>query len=92
MQTVVLNNNKIIKKKKTNISMVGFHPGVRYPIELQFPWREASNGLSEDATSSLVLIGITKGDLDKELDSVSYTHLTLPTNMHVCRSRWSPYH
>ena len=48
--------------------MVGFHPGVRYPIELQFPWREASNGLSEDATSSLVLIGITKGDLDKELD------------------------
>ena len=23
---------------------------------------------------------------------VSYTHLTLPTNMHVCRSRWSPYH
>ena len=25
-------------------------------------------------------------------DSVSYTHLTLPTNCAVCRSRWSPYH
>ena len=25
-------------------------------------------------------------------EPVSYTHLTLPTNMHVCRSRWSPYH
>ena len=24
--------------------------------------------------------------------SVSYTHLTLPTNSVWCRSRWSPYH
>ena len=24
--------------------------------------------------------------------SVSYTHLTLPTIRHRCRSRWSPYH
>ena len=24
--------------------------------------------------------------------SVSYTHLTLPTNEQQCRSRWSPYH
>ena len=23
---------------------------------------------------------------------VSYTHLTLPTNHDMCRSRWSPYH
>ena len=23
---------------------------------------------------------------------VSYTHLTLPTNLRMCRSRWSPYH
>ena len=23
---------------------------------------------------------------------VSYTHLTLPTKVLVCRSRWSPYH
>ena len=26
------------------------------------------------------------------LFSVSYTHLTLPTNQAGCRSRWSPYH
>ena len=26
------------------------------------------------------------------LDSVSYTHLTLPTTCTRCRSRWSPYH
>ena len=24
--------------------------------------------------------------------SVSYTHLTLPTSVLMCRSRWSPYH
>ena len=25
-------------------------------------------------------------------NTVSYTHLTLPTTLHECRSRWSPYH
>ena len=25
-------------------------------------------------------------------DTVSYTHLTLPTRRDSCRSRWSPYH
>ena len=25
-------------------------------------------------------------------EPVSYTHLTLPTNIIRCRSRWSPYH
>ena len=28
----------------------------------------------------------------KKRRSVSYTHLTLPTKTHQCRSRWSPYH
>ena len=26
------------------------------------------------------------------LEPVSYTHLTLPTTLNSCRSRWSPYH
>ena len=29
---------------------------------------------------------------DETLPPVSYTHLTLPTTLHECRSRWSPYH
>ena len=29
---------------------------------------------------------------DAEAIPVSYTHLTLPTNVSMCRSRWSPYH
>ena len=51
-------------------------------------------------------LGVTYADLDTLLetadfisinaaynpDSVSYTHLTLPTNVSMCRSRWSPYH
>ena len=26
------------------------------------------------------------------IEAVSYTHLTLPTILRSCRSRWSPYH
>ena len=45
------------------------------------------------------IIGVTRGAIEK-LDreqlqgviAVSYTHLTLPTIQHWCRSRWSPYH
>ena len=29
---------------------------------------------------------------DHSISAVSYTHLTLPTTLHECRSRWSPYH
>ena len=30
--------------------------------------------------------------LRESYSPVSYTHLTLPTKTHQCRSRWSPYH
>ena len=30
--------------------------------------------------------------LGEKVPAVSYTHLTLPTTLHECRSRWSPYH
>ena len=32
------------------------------------------------------------GRLFLDPGAVSYTHLTLPTNVSMCRSRWSPYH
>ena len=31
-------------------------------------------------------------DYGAHMISVSYTHLTLPTKLEWCRSRWSPYH
>ena len=47
-----------------------------------------------------VNVGVTDSGFAKKLMSmideyckaVSYTHLTLPTTLHECRSRWSPYH
>ena len=39
-------------------------------------------GLNENKSRS----GLTGGD------AVSYTHLTLPTTLSTCRSRWSPDH
>ena len=30
--------------------------------------------------------------MDRTITAVSYTHLTLPTTLSTCRSRWSPYH
>ena len=35
---------------------------------------------------------MARGLLQRGLRPVSYTHLTLPTTLHECRSRWSPYH
>ena len=35
---------------------------------------------------------ISKHKLSKGDRAVSYTHLTLPTILRSCRSRWSPYH
>ena len=33
-----------------------------------------------------------RGLMSHKYDTVSYTHLTLPTMFRLCRSRWSPYH
>ena len=34
----------------------------------------------------------TQNSISQDIESVSYTHLTLPTKIKWCRSRWSPYH
>ena len=41
----------------------------------------------KDIDSNTIIVG----DFNTPL-SVSYTHLTLPTTVGPCRSRWSPYH
>ena len=39
------------------------------------------------------IIGIPDGEEDQGIENpVSYTHLTLPTTIGWCRSRWSPDH
>ena len=59
--------------------------------------------LSFDIPKELSGIGfiafIARGDINNRsvfkvsnIETVSYTHLTLPTILRSCRSRWSPYH
>ena len=42
--------------------------------------------------SKVPVIQTGTGNCHLVIDAVSYTHLTLPTTLHECRSRWSPYH
>ena len=49
---------------------------------------EVDSILIDEARTPLVI----SGPVDERSDPVSYTHLTLPTIILTCRSRWSPYH
>ena len=42
-------------------------------------------------TVSRAVVG-SRGRVRVSIEAVSYTHLTLPTNVQQCRSRWSPDH
>ena len=60
---------------------------------------EGAEGESSSGLSSLELAACYARQLERggddgviALHPVSYTHLTLPTTLHECRSRWSPYH
>ena len=58
--------------------------------ELAESGREAEAEFSDEKEQNVVTKQ-TEDELDS-IDTVSYTHLTLPTNNAQCRSRWSPYH
>ena len=47
---------------------------------------------SAKAAQALVDAGFTEVYNAEGVKAVSYTHLTLPTILRSCRSRWSPYH
>ena len=54
---------------------------------------EMSDELPAGASVESVTPSTIKGcDIGLNAPTVSYTHLTLPTTLHECRSRWSPYH
>ena len=56
-------------------------------------WRVETRqeSLPVGATGGMVLEEPVRSLADGQR-SVSYTHLTLPTTLHECRSRWSPSH
>ena len=48
------------------------------------------NSVQKFITGAAIMKAVQEGKLS--LNAVSYTHLTLPTTLVRCRSRWSPYH
>ena len=58
-------------------------------VEVTLNLPKVENGL--DAFSGKIDYDQNKLELVK-VKPVSYTHLTLPTTVQGCRSRWSPYH
>ena len=51
-------------------------------------------GGADTAEKVSTIMGVNAGNVDRNVAvvPVSYTHLTLPTTLHECRSRWSPDH
>ena len=63
------------------------------PRELEVLQLVAAGASNRQIGQDLMLSEATvKSHLVHIYDTVSYTHLTLPTTLHECRSRWSPYH
>ena len=56
------------------------------------PLRELGLVLLVAAAITYLATGPVRSLLVRTGRAVSYTHLTLPTTLHECRSRWSPYH
>ena len=53
-------------------------------------WRIALRHILPNCLPPLIVVGTLQ--VARAITPVSYTHLTLPTIQHWCRSRWSPYH
>ena len=65
----------------------------KIPVSNDIPSWNTLNDEEKQATmrvfTGLTLLDTIQGTVGA---AVSYTHLTLPTTLHECRSRWSPYH
>ena len=60
---------------------------------LEWDLREGFTSITgETGAGKSIIIGAIELLLGGRADTVSYTHLTLPTKLEWCRSRWSPYH
>ena len=66
-------------------------PTILEKVETTAPLSELLFTIAVFSCGLLFLSGL-KQYIDTNTQSVSYTHLTLPTTCRGCRSRWSPYH
>ena len=58
------------------------------------PWCGGARVLQREGDEVTAEIDIAYKSVKQSFttETVSYTHLTLPTTLPRCRSRWSPYH
>ena len=62
------------------------------PIDGKGPIQATNFRQIERVASGVIARKSVDTPLQTGIKAVSYTHLTLPTTRHQCRSRWSPYH
>ena len=63
---------------------------VKFDTKMKFTDKQSGNSVFLDPEGNLDLPDTSH--VTTIYGPVSYTHLTLPTNVQQCRSRWSPYH
>ena len=85
-------NRKIDSANKL-ISCLNQGFSVYFQDENLSSWRRKKSVAHGNRKIQNGILGRVKDGLRKYSDNaVSYTHLTLPTKLEWCRSRWSPYH
>ena len=76
-----------------------------YPADIRMMWSMCNNYINQTGNSNKAHRALKQLDFlavnelfmtatarYADIVPVSYTHLTLPTTLNSCRSRWSPYH
>ena len=67
--------------------------GIGFATQLEFQYEQQFQGAGfENLSTETLEFRRIRTTLSSSFIAVSYTHLTLPTIQHWCRSRWSPYH
>ena len=75
--------------KHSNIRIIGVPEGEEQQQEIENLFEQI---MKENFPSLAKEIDFQEVQEAQRLPTVSYTHLTLPTIIPECRSRWSPYH
>ena len=79
-------------KEKINQNNQTGEPRQRYRTQMKEQSKTPERELSNEEIANLYATEFKVLVIKMLTEPVSYTHLTLPTTLVKCRSRWSPYH